>query len=284
MSKKFALGKGLNALIPSESFEEPESEGSSIFIPINKIKANDKQPRKYFDNEKISELSKSIINHGVIQPLILQKDGENYVIVAGERRWRASKLAGLKELPAVIMDASESELLEISLIENIQREDLNPIEEAKAYKKLISDFNITQEELSDRIGKSRTSITNTMRLLNLDDRVQNYIIEGVISEGHGRTLLAIESNEKQYELAQKVIDDKISVRELEKIIKSHNNVKEKKEVEKSSITPYYADLKEKLEGHFGTRVNIDKKKNKGKIEIEYYSDEDLERILEIIKL
>ena len=283
MSKKFGLGKGLNALIPSEDIDEID-ENSKVYISINKIRANSEQPRKYFDNEKISELSKSIINHGVIQPLILQKDNENYIIVAGERRWRAAKLAGLKEVPAVIMDLSKSQLLEISLIENIQREDLNPIEEAKAYKQLISEFNLTQEALSERIGKSRTTITNSMRLLNLDERVQNYIIEGVLSEGHGRTLLSIDNKELQYEMAQKVIDDKISVRELEKIIKNLGKEKKKSENIEGELSPYLNDLREKLESHFGTKVSIDKKRSKGKIEIEYYSNEDLERILEIINL
>jgi ParB-like partition proteins len=283
MSKKFGLGKGLNALIPSEDIDEND-ENSKVYISINKIRANSEQPRKYFDNEKISELSKSILNHGVIQPLILQKDNENYIIVAGERRWRAAKLAGLKEVPAVIMDLTKSQLLEISLIENIQREDLNPIEEAKAYKQLINEFNLTQEALSERIGKSRTAITNSMRLLNLDERVQNYIIEGVLSEGHGRTLLAIDNKELQYEMAQKVIDDKISVRELEKIIKSLSKEKKKVEANENELSPYLNDLREKLENHFGTKVNIDKKRSKGKIEIEYYSNEDLERILEIINL
>ncbi|WP_238886561.1 ParB/RepB/Spo0J family partition protein [Clostridium sp. YIM B02551] len=283
MSKKFGLGKGLNALIPSEDIDEVD-EKSKVYISINKIRANSEQPRKYFDSEKISELSKSILNHGVIQPLILQKDNENYIIVAGERRWRAAKLAGLKEVPAIIMDLSKSQLLEISLIENIQREDLNPIEEAKAFKQLISEFNLTQEALSERVGKSRTTITNSMRLLNLDERVQNYVVEGVISEGHGRTLLAIEDKELQYKMAQKVIDDKISVRELEKIIKNLGKEKKKPEDTEGEMSPYLKDLREKLESKFGTKVNIDKKRSKGKIEIEYYSNEDLERILEIINL
>ncbi|MBL4930496.1 ParB/RepB/Spo0J family partition protein [Clostridium paridis] len=283
MSKKFGLGKGLNALIPSEDIDEVD-EKSKVYISINKIRANSEQPRKYFDSEKISELSKSILNHGVIQPLILQKDNENYIIVAGERRWRAAKLAGLKEVPAIIMDLSKSQLLEISLIENIQREDLNPIEEAKAFKQLISEFNLTQEALSERVGKSRTTITNSMRLLNLDERVQNYVVEGVISEGHGRTLLAIEDKEIQYKMAQKVIDDKISVRELEKIIKNLGKEKKKSEDTEGEMSPYLKDLREKLESKFGTKVNIDKKRSKGKIEIEYYSNEDLERILEIINL
>ncbi len=219
MGKKLALGKGLSALIPDESFNT-DNKNSTLSISINKIKSDKDQPRKSFDSEKIAELTESIKTHGIIQPLILRKiDNDQYIIVAGERRWRAAKIAGLKEVPAIIMDLTESEILEISLIENIQRQDLNPIEEAIAYKKLIDDFKMTHEELSKRIGKSRTSITNTMRLINLDDRVQQYIIEGVISEGHGRALLGIKDFEIQYELAQQVIDEKLSVRELEKIIR-----------------------------------------------------------------
>ena len=188
MSKKLALGKGLGALIPEE---DNSKDSGSLLIPINKIKSNVDQPRKDFDNERIIELAESIKHHGIIQPLILKQSGNNYMIIAGERRWRAAKLAGINEVPAIIMDLTDKEILEVSLIENIQREDLNPIEEALAYKKLLSDFNITQEELSKRMGKSRTAITNIMRLINLDSRVQEYLIEGVLSEGHGRTLLAV---------------------------------------------------------------------------------------------
>ena len=240
MGKKLALGKGLSALIPDESFNT-DNKNSTLSISINKIKSDKDQPRKSFDSEKIAELTESIKTHGIIQPLILRKiDNDQYIIVAGERRWRAAKIAGLKEVPAIIMDLTESEILEISLIENIQRQDLNPIEEAIAYKKLIDDFKMTHEELSKRIGKSRTSITNTMRLINLDDRVQQYIIEGVISEGHGRALLGIKDFEIQYELAQQVIDEKLSVRELEKIIRriiepNNRNTNSSKQ----DLNPYY---------------------------------------------
>lgn len=281
MSKKFGLGKGLGALIPED---DNNSETGSLLIPINKIKSNSDQPRKDFDNEKIVELAESIKHHGIIQPLILQKDGSNYMIVAGERRWRAAKIAGIKEVPAIIMDLTQKEILEISLIENIQREDLNPIEEAIAYKKLLSDFDITQDELSKRMGKSRTAITNVMRLINLDSRVQEYLIEGVLSEGHGRTLLGVKDNELQYELAQKVIDDGISVRELERLIKKLSNKKEKVNKKEEELNPYYRDVLDRLQNHFGTKVSISNKKNKGKIEIEYYSEEDLQRIIDIINL
>lgn len=286
MSKKFGLGKGLNALIPNDYAELTEEKSSQTLITLNDIKANREQPRKSFDNEKILELSQSIKNHGIIQPLILKKKDDFYVIIAGERRWRAAKLAGLKEVPAIIMDITDRELLELSLIENIQREDLNPIEEGKAFKKLLEDFSLTQESLSETLSKSRTSITNTMRLLNLDDRVQDYIIDGVISEGHGRTLLGIKEKDLQYELAQKVIDDKISVRELEKIVRNITDTKSDKKIEKNTkdLSIYYKDIRDKLENYFGTKVNIEKKKNKGKIEIEYYSEEDLQRILDIINM
>ncbi|MGG7179202.1 ParB/RepB/Spo0J family partition protein [Clostridium paraputrificum] len=284
MSKKFALGKGLGALIPDDI--ESNKEESNLLIPLNKIKSNSEQPRKAFDNEKIAELAESIKNHGIIQPLILKQKDSNYIIVAGERRWRAAKMLSLKEVPAIVMDLTDKEVLEISLIENIQRQDLNPIEEALAYKKLLSDFNLTQEELSKRIGKSRATITNTMRLTNLDERVQQYLIEGIITEGHGRTLLGIDDGDLQYDIAQKTIDEKLSVRELERLIKKLGNEQTNKEVEERSkeLNPYYKDVRNKLQDYFGTKVNLSSKKNKGKIEIEYYSEEDLQRILDIINL
>ena len=292
MSKKFGLGKGLNALIPEDTVilepkkgkDKNDDNGYSL-IDINLIKSNESQPRKSFDDEKIMELAESIKSNGIIQPLILRKDKDEYIIVAGERRWRAAKYIGIKEIPAVIMDLTEKQILEISLIENIQREDLNSIEEAIAYKKLISDFDLTQEQLSKRIGKSRVAITNTMRLLNLSEDVQQYIIEGVISEGHGRALLAITDSKLQCELAQNVIDDKLSVRELEFLIRKLKTKSEpSKSKAKKETNPYYKEVIERLENYFGTKVNVTNKNNKGKIEIEYYSEEDLQRILEIINL
>ncbi|MDB2108236.1 MULTISPECIES: ParB/RepB/Spo0J family partition protein [Clostridium] len=280
MNKKFALGKGLGALIPDDINEGNEGK---LMISLNKIKSNIDQPRKSFDNEKIAELAESIKNHGIIQPLILKENGGGYIIVAGERRWRAAKMVGLKEVPAIVMDLTEKQVLEISLIENIQRQDLNPIEEALAYKKLLSDFNLTQEELSKRIGKSRTAITNTIRLINLDSRVQQYVIDGIISEGHGRALLSLEDGELQYIYSQKVIDEKLSVRELEKLIRNASLKTEKSE-KNEELNPYYKDVRDRLQNYFGTKVNLSSKKNRGKIEIEYYSEEDLERILDIINL
>lgn len=292
MSKRFGLGKGLNALIPEDTVilepkkgkDKNDDNGYSL-IDINLIKSNESQPRKSFDDEKIMELAESIKSNGIIQPLILRKDKDEYIIVAGERRWRAAKYIGIKEIPSVIMDLTEKQILEISLIENIQREDLNSIEEAIAYKKLITDFDLTQEQLSKRIGKSRVAITNTMRLLNLSEDVQQYIIEGVISEGHGRALLAITDSKLQCELAQNVIDDKLSVRELEFLIRKLKTKSEpSKSKAKKETNPYYKEVIEKLENYFGTKVNVTNKNNKGKIEIEYYSEEDLQRILEIINL
>ena len=292
MSKRFGLGKGLNALIPEDTVilepkkgkDKNDDNGYSL-IDINLIKSNESQPRKSFDDEKIMELAESIKSNGIIQPLILRKDKDEYIIVAGERRWRAAKYIGIKEIPAVIMDLTEKQILEISLIENIQREDLNSIEEAIAYKKLITDFDLTQEQLSKRLGKSRVAITHTMRLLNLSEDVQQYIIEGVISEGHGRALLAITDSKLQCELAQNVIDDKLSVRELEFLIRKLKTKSEpSKSKAKKETNPYYKEVIEKLENYFGTKVNVTNKNNKGKIEIEYYSEEDLQRILEIINL
>ena len=295
MIKKFGLGKGLNALIPEDTIlstldtklekTDDDRDNGSISIDINLIKSNEEQPRRSFDDEKILELAESIKSNGIIQPLVLKKVNNEYIIVAGERRWRAAKLIGLKEVPAIIMNLTEKQILEISLIENIQREDLNSIEEALAYKKLINDFNLTQEELSKRIGKSRVTITNTLRLLNLSEDVQQYIIEGVISEGHGRALLGITDSKVQCELAQSVIDDKLSVRELEILIRKLKTSPTRSKSKSSNETnPYYKDITYKLENYFGTKVNITNKNNKGKIEIEYYSEEDLQRILEIINL
>jgi len=261
--KKSALGKGLASLIPEENLEQDDNV---IFkVSINDIKPNEEQPRKYFDPEKIVELAESIKEHGIIQPIVLKKDGSTYTIIAGERRWRAAKTIGLKEVPAVIMDLSDKQVLEVSLIENIIREDLNPIEEALAYKKLIKDFNLTQEEISKKVSKSRSAIANCMRLLNLDKRVQDYLIDGVISEGHGRAILGIDDNNIQYEIAQKIIDEDLNVRQTEKLIKNFGNNKVKVE-KKNIVNPYHRDITSKLEGYFNTKVTLNEKKdNKGKI-------------------
>ena len=290
MNKKFSLGKGLGALIPDdlqdeESINSEVNTKSSSYISLNLIKPNQDQPRKYFDEEKILQLSESIKEHGVIQPLVVRKQDGVYIIVAGERRWRAAKAAGLKEVPVIVMNLSDKQVLEISLIENIQRQDLNPIEEAWAFKKLIDEFSFTQEELSRRIGRSRTALTNSMRLLNLDKRVQEYLIDGVITEGHGRALLAVIDSELQYKTAQIIIDDSLSVRETERLINNLKKEPEKKDtIKENTINPYISDIKNKLEERFSTKVIVSNKNNKGKIEIEYYSSEDLERILDILSV
>jgi ParB family chromosome partitioning protein len=290
LSKKYGLGKGLGALIPEDNLVDQGVKK----VSLNLVKANKEQPRKYFDEEKILILSESIKQYGIIQPLIVKKDGETFSIVAGERRWRAAKMAGLKEVPIIIIESTEREILEISLIENIQRQDLNPIEEAGAYKKLLKDFNLTQEELSKRIGKSRTAISNTMRLLNLDSRVKNYLIEDIISEGHGRALLALDIEEDQYLMAQKIIDENLSVRQIEKLIGLTKKQNDKNELQENENEHYnqettskifYNDLEDKLENLFNTKVVINSKsKEKGKIQIEYYSENDLQRIIEIFKI
>lgn len=291
MSKKFGLGKGLNALIPEEVFEDNNYDSKNFtgrrdLISINLIKPNESQPRKHFDEEKILQLAESIKEHGIIQPIVLRKIDNTYIIVAGERRWRAAKAAGLKEVPAIVMELSDKQVLEISLIENIQRQDLNPIEEALAYKKLMEEFNFTQEELSKRLGKSRTSITNTLRLLNLGSGVQEYLIDGVISEGHGRALLSILDSELQYAIAQRIIDESLSVRETERIVNGLNKNKaiEVKQEKNNDLSPYIQDIRNKLEEKYDTKIVVSNKNNKGKIEIEYYSNDDLERILSLMNV
>lgn len=277
MNKKHGLGRGLSSLIP----EGNDDDSSVKKISLNKIKPNSEQPRKIFNQEKIEELASSIKEHGIIQPLVLKKEDDNYIIIAGERRWRAAKYLKLKEVPAVIMEISDMELLQVSLIENIQREDLNPIEEALAYDKLINQFNLTQEELSEKVGKSRPSIANSLRLLNLDKRVSEYIIQGLISEGHGRAILGLKDKNSQYIVAKKAADNKLSVRETEKIVK---NFEKEKKVKTDGESPFIKDIKSRLESYFGTKVSLNNNKNKGKIEIEYYSAEDLERILNLLNL
>ncbi|MEW8995641.1 ParB/RepB/Spo0J family partition protein [Clostridium sp.] len=288
MKKTGVLGKGLSSLIPENDFQDSNNE-QVISIDINLIKPNKDQPRKHFDNEKLIELANSIKEHGIIQPVIVRKENQIYVIIAGERRWRAAKLLNLKELPVIIKDLSDVEVVQISLIENIIREDLNPIEEATAYKKLLNDFNLTQEEISKQVSKSRSAIANSLRLLNLDERIQGYLIEGVLSEGHGRTILALENKDDQYIVAQKVIDENLNVRQTELLVRNYyisdDDNKYKRVNNKSKNDIYYKDIKSKLENHFNTKVSIsNNSKNKGKIEIEYYSPEDLQRIIEILNI
>lgn len=293
--KKKGLGKGLDSLIvPNKNVESSEDnknkkESKEEIIPgeqmmkINMVEPNRDQPRKNFEEDALLELADSIKQFGVLQPLLVRKQKDYYEIIAGERRWRAAKMAGMKEVPVIVKEFTEQEIVEIGLIENIQRENLNPIEEAMAYKRLMEEFGLKQDEIAERVSKSRTAVTNSMRLLKLDERVQQMIIEDMISTGHARALLAIEDKDQQYELANMIFDEKLSVRDVEKLVKSLKNpkkVKEKKVVENSFI---YTDLEEKLKEVIGTKVSIASKgKGKGKIEIEYYSDEELERVFDMI--
>jgi ParB family chromosome partitioning protein len=295
--KKKGLGKGLDSLIPANKSTETVTQKSDSklqsstselkageqMMKINMVEPNRDQPRKKFEEDALLELADSIKQFGVLQPLIVRKNKDYYEIIAGERRWRAAKMAGLKEIPVIIRNYTEQEIIEIGLIENIQRENLNPIEEAMAFKRLLEEFNLKQDEVAERVSKSRTAVTNSMRLLKLDERVQQMIIDDMISTGHARTLLAIEDKDQQYELANIIFDEKLSVREVEKLVKSLKNpkkVKEKKEVENAFV---YTDLENRLKEVMGTKVSISSKgKGKGKIEIEYYSDDELERMFEMI--
>ncbi len=284
---KRGLGKGLDVMIPQRISEEDtgldENVSRETLVPINEIEPNKSQPRKKFDPETLQELADSIRQYGVIQPLIVQKRDKYYEIIAGERRWRAARLAGLKEVPVIIKDYSSQEIVEIALIENIQREDLNPIEEAQAYQRLINEFNLKHEELAGRVSKSRTAITNSLRLLKLDNRIQQMLIDDQITGGHARALLSLEDSNLQYETACKIIDENLSVRETEKLVKKLLSKKTEKEIAVTEEDNFvYQALEEKLKNIFGTKVSIKRKQKKsGKIEIEYYSDEELERILEM---
>ncbi len=292
---KKGLGKGLDSMIPDRSDKVKENTETKdmlnvsreTLISINEIEPNKSQPRKHFDEDSIHELADSIKQHGIIQPLIVQKKDKYYEIIAGERRWRAAKLAGLKEIPVIVKNYSSQEIVEIALIENIQREDLNPIEEALAYQNLIKEFNLKQDEVAEKVSKSRTTITNVMRLLKLDSRVQQMLIDDMISGGHARALLGIEDGELQYQAAMKVFDEKLSVRETEKlvkkILKGVEEVKNEVAISKENLA-VYRDIEEKIKKIMGTKVSIKKKDdNNGKIEIEYYSVEELERILELFE-
>lgn len=295
--KKMGLGRGLDSLIPEKNEKsnhaektinekqsvENEKNAGEVFLKINQVEPNRSQPRKDFDEDALLELADSIKQYGVLQPLLVQKKKDYYEIIAGERRWRAAKLAGLKEIPVLIKEYTDQEIVEISLIENIQRENLNPIEEAMAFKRLLEEFKLKQDEVAERVSKSRTAVTNSMRLLKLGKKVQQMIIDDMISTGHARALLAIDDEEQQYSLANKIFDEKLSVRETEKLVKSIKNPK--KRVEKQIIEHMfvYSDIEEKMKAVMGTKVSINAKPNgKGKIEIEYYSEEELERIYDLI--
>lgn len=293
--KKKGLGKGLDSLIPdnksiksvtpdksAEAKKEEEKAGVQT-MKINEVEPNRDQPRKNFDEDALLELSDSIKQFGVLQPLLVRKRKDYYEIIAGERRWRAAKIAGVKEVPVIVKEYTDQEILEIGLIENIQRENLNPIEEAIAFKRLLEEFNLKQDEVAERVSKSRTAVTNSMRLLKLSDKVQQMIIDDMISTGHARALLAIDDPELQYTLANKIFDEKLSVRETEKLVKEIKNPKKPKEKKIMENAFIYQDLEEKMKGVFGTKVSIASKgKGKGKIEIEYYSDDELEHLFDMI--
>ena len=293
--KRKGLGKGLDSLIPenksakvssSESKkteETAELKSGEQMMKINMVEPNRDQPRRNFEEDALLELADSIKQYGVLQPLIVRKRNDYYEIIAGERRWRAAKMAGVKEVPVIMKEYNEQEILEIALIENIQRENLNPIEEAMAFKKLLEEFNLKQDEVAERVSKSRTAVTNSMRLLKLDQRVQQMIIDDMISTGHARALLAIDDPEQQYVLANKIFDEKLSVRETEKLIKEIKNPKKQKEKKIIENAFIYEDIEDKMKQVLGTKVHVASKgKGKGKIEIEYYSDKELERMFDMI--
>lgn len=307
--KRGGLGKGLDSMIPmhdsgtirkkkavqasdQEIVKKEEKtdiiqEGTVQFVKMSNVEPSHEQPRKQFDEDALLELAESIKQFGILQPLLVQKKDDYYEIIAGERRWRASKLAGIKEIPVIVREFSSQEAVEISLIENIQREDLNPIEEAVAYKRLMDEFHLKQDTIAERVSKSRTAVTNSMRLLKLDNRVQQMLIDEMITTGHARALLALDNKNTQFEAATKVFDEKLSVRETERLVKELlNPVPKKTEKEQMDEAQdlIYKNLEEKIKQIIGSKVAINRKsKDKGKIEIEYYSQEELERIVELLE-
>ena len=290
--KSHGLGSGLNVLIPQNNPPKANSENENeaavdFMVPISKVEPDREQPRKFFNEDALQELAESIKQYGVFQPLLVQKEKDYYKIIAGERRWRAAKIAGLKEIPVIVKELSDQEIAEIQLIENIQREDLNPIEIAEGYRQLIDKDGFTQDELAEKISKSRTAITNTLRLLKLDERVRQMIVDELISTGHARAILSIEDSDKQYEFAQKIFDEKMSVRDVEKAIKNmQKDPKVKKDNQKidKKTEAIYHSLEENMKQIMGTKVTIQAKNgNQGKVEIEYYSQDELDRIVNMIR-
>ena len=296
-AKKGGLGKGLDSLISNKvntqqlnSGVNTEAEKADKMVKISKVEPNREQPRKQFDEESLNELAESIKQYGIIQPIVVCDKKSYYEIVAGERRWRAAKLAGLKEVPVIIREFTEEELVEIALIENIQREDLNPIEEAQAYKKMMDMFHVKQEDVAKKVSKSRAAVANSMRLLKLCEEVQQMIIDGTLSTGHARCLITIEDAEKQKQIAEQIINHHLSVRETEKLLKKFQKEQSEEKEEKKSkgvdeqLQIIYANLAEQMKQILGTKVEIRQKTmEKGKIEIEYYSQEELSRLIELLK-
>ena len=286
------LGKGLDSLIPNTIGESKgkadkgtgtENKNPETMVKLTAVEPNRDQPRKNFDEDALLELAESIKQFGLLQPILVQERDGYYEIIAGERRWRAAKIAGLKEVPVIIKNLTDQEIVEISLIENIQREDLNPIEEAQAYKRLLNEFHLKQDEVAERVSKSRTAVTNSMRLLKLCDEVQQMVVNEMITTGHARALLSIEDPEEQYMIAQKVFDEKMSVREVEKLVKNLYKPEKPKKAENKSLEVIYQNIEEKLKESLGTKVSISSKENgAGKIQIEFYDHDDLDRLMEYI--
>lgn len=284
MAKTAGLGRGLDALFAESSvlkeIKKEENKDESIKnIKIIEIEPNINQARKKFNEEALNELAQSIKTYGIIQPIIVEKKDGFYRIIAGERRWRAAKIAGLKEVPCIVRDEDEQKNKEISLIENIQRENLNPIEKAIGYKELIDNYNLKQQELADKLGISRTNVTNTLRILNLDKRVIELAIEGKLTEGHCRSLLAIEDADKQYEMALRIIEKGQTVRDIERSVQNKKKITKKN----ARYEAVYRDIEDSFQSFFGTKVKLNAGKNSGKIVIQYTSNDELERLLEIIK-
>lgn len=287
------LGKGLDALIPaavgdtkakkSGQKEENTSGNAETLVKITKVEPNRDQPRKNFDEDALLELAESIKQFGLLQPILVQERNDYYEIIAGERRWRAAKLAGLKEVPVIIKHLTEQEIVEISLIENIQRENLNPIEEAQAYKRLLTEFSLKQDEVAERVSKSRTAVTNSMRLLKLCDDVQQMVIDEMLTTGHARALLSIEDPKQQYAIAQQVFDEKLSVRDVEKLVKNLSKPAKPKKITEKNLQVFYQDIEEKLKQILGTKVSIAAKENgSGKLEIEFYNNDDLDKFVDLL--
>lgn len=304
-AKKGGLGKGLDSLLVNKVNADHSSDSTIVkekstttkkkstkketpdtMVKLSLVEPNREQPRKHFDEDGLLELAESIKQYGILQPLLVQEKSGYYEIIAGERRWRAAKLAGLKEIPVIVRNLTEQQIVEISLIENIQREDLNPIEEAQAFRRLMEEFHMKQDEIADRVSKSRTAVTNSMRLLKLSKQVQQMVIDEMISTGHARCLISIEDPELQHQLALRIFDEKLSVRETEKLVRKllqENNAPQKK-INDPVLSAIYADLTDQMKRIFGTKVEIHQRNDqKGKIEIEYYSQDELNRLIELIQ-
>jgi len=280
-AKSKGLGRGLESLFGDV---DVRNEDSVQFIDINDIKPNSSQPRQIIDEEKIDELAASITSHGVIQPILLKRSGDGYEIAAGERRWRAARKAGLKQVPGIVRELSGEQLMMIALIENIQREDLNPIEEAEAFRRMCSEFSLTQEDISKNVGKSRPYITNSLRLLKLPEEIKKMVLAGKLTNGHARALINLDSAKKQVLIAEKIIAGNLSVREAEKLVKEIDEIKKLKPQKNTGKEPDVLEIENELKEIFGTKVTLKHNEKRGKIEIEYFSNEELERLIEIFRM